>query len=56
MIDTSCTCFCYYRLEESDFNGQLIGGKMEIRLEKLTLNDFKAYRWKKWKPRRGVLK
>ena len=31
------------RLEQSDFIGQLIGGKMEIQLEKPALNNFKAY-------------
>ena len=35
------------RLEQSDFNGQSIGGKMEIRLEKLALFNFKAYGWQK---------
>ena len=28
---------------KSDFNGQSIGGKMEIRLEKPATNNFKAY-------------
>ena len=44
------------RLEQSDFNGQLIGGKMEIRLEKPAQNSFKPYRWQNEKPRRRVLK
>ena len=35
------------RLEQSDFNGQSIVGKMEIRLEKPALNNFRAYRWQK---------
>ena len=34
-------------LEQSDFNGQSTGGKMEIGLEKPVLNNFKAYGWKK---------
>ena len=37
----------FYRLEESDFNLQSIEGEMEIRLEKLALNNFKGYGWKK---------
>ena len=32
------------RLEYPDFNGQSIEGKIEIRLEKPALNNFKAYR------------
>ena len=44
------------RLEQSDFNGQLIGGKMGIRLEKPAPNSFKSYRWQNEKPRGGVLK
>ena len=33
------------RLKKSDFNGQSVGGKMEIGLGKLALNSFKAYWW-----------
>ena len=32
------------RPEQSDFNGQSIEGKIEIRLEKPALNNFEAYR------------
>ena len=39
-----------------NFNGQSIGRKMEIRLERPALNNFKAYGWQKWKSKRGVLK
>ena len=35
------------RLEFSNFNGQSIGGKMKIRLEKPALNNFKTYGWQK---------
>ena len=35
------------RLEHGDFNGQWIGGKMKIWLEKPALNNFKPYRWQK---------
>ena len=35
------------RLEQSDFNGQSIAEKVEIRLEKLALNKIKPYWWQK---------
>ena len=35
------------RLEKPDFDGPSIGRKMEIRLEKPVLNNFKAYGWQK---------
>ena len=35
------------RLEQSDFNGQSIGRKMEIRLEKPAINNFETYGWQK---------
>ena len=38
-----------HRLEWLDFNGHSIGGKMEMRIEKHALNNFKAYGWQKWK-------
>ena len=36
-----------FRLEWSDFNGKSIEGKMEIRLEKRALNNFKVNGWQK---------
>ena len=42
-----------HRLEESDFNSQSLGEKLEIQLEKPALNNFKAYRWRKWKTKTG---
>ena len=41
------------RPEEVDFNGQSIGGKMEIRLEKFILSNFKGYNLQKWKSQTG---
>ena len=35
------------RLGQLDFSGQSMKGKMEIRLEKPALNNFKAYGWQK---------
>ena len=41
------SCFERNRLEQLDFNDQSIGENMEIRLEKLALNNIKAYWWQK---------
>ena len=41
------SCFERNRLEQSDFNGHSIGGKMKIRPEKLALNNIKVYWWQK---------
>ena len=50
-LERKCIWFVT-RLVQSD----RIGGKMEIRLEKPALNNFKAYGWQNEKPRRGFLK
>ena len=42
-----------YRLEQSDFNGQSIGGKIETRLEIPVLNISKLTGGKNEKPRQG---
>ena len=44
------------RLEYSDPNSQLMREKMEIRLEKPALNNFKVYGWQKWKTYTGGFK
>ena len=41
------SCFERNRLEQLDFNDQSIGENMEIRLEKLALNNIKVYWWQK---------
>ena len=41
------------RLEQSDFFSQWTGRKMKTRLEKPVANNFKAYRWQKWKTQTG---
>ena len=38
-----CNKLKFIRLEQSDFKGQSIRGKMEIQLEKPAMNSFKAH-------------
>ena len=44
---TGISRFTKDRLESADFNGQSKVGKIEIRLEKRALNNFKVYGWQK---------